>query len=194
MCCAPSQGREVELSHPAGKAEPSRARQINCHKFLDDPTEIPASEIPVRFPAWRGRRRRIQAESGRAGTSGGVPAGKRDVSRVCPGAVRSGVQARPGAPPRGGDRPDGPATVRATAACLWVRAAWRVRQSGIGKSGKHERVLSRRHFSRPLASSAAANTLQEAAPVRAVRKASIIVMAGTVVRRRFPCPKLCSKR
>ncbi len=115
------------------------------------PAEIPASEIPVRFPAWRGRRRRIQAESGRAGTSGGVPAGKRDVSRVCPGAVRSGVQARPGAPPRGGDRPDGPATARATAACPWVRAGWRVRQSGIGKPGKHYRVLSRRYFSRPLA-------------------------------------------
>ena len=109
--------------------------------------------------------------------------------RSAPGAVRSGVQARPGAPRRGGDGPDGPATARATGACPWVRAGWRVRQSGIGKSWKYDRVLSRRYFSRPLASSAAANTLREAAPVRAVGKAGIIVMAGTVVRRRFPCPK-----
>ena len=41
---------------------------------------------------------------------------------------------------------------------------------------------------------AAANTLQEAAPVRAVRKASVTVMAGTVVRRRFPCPKPVPER
>ncbi len=113
--------------------------------------EIPTGEIPVRFPAWRGRRRWIRAESGRAGASGGVPAERRDVSRVCPGAVRSGVQARPGAPPRGGDRPDGPATARAAAACPWVRAGWRVRQSGTGRSCRHCRVPSRRHPVRPLA-------------------------------------------
>ncbi len=68
--------------------------------------EIPTSEIPVRFPADRGRRRRIRAESGRAGASGGVPVEKRDVSRVCPwgGSVgRSGAPGRP-APRR---RPSG---------------------------------------------------------------------------------------
>ena len=36
--------------------------------------------------------------------------------------------------------------------------------------------------------------MREAAPVRAVRKAGITVMAGTVVRRRFPCPKPVPER
>ena len=66
--------------------------------------EIPTSEIPVRFPAWRGRRRRIRAEKG-------------DVSLVCPWAVRPGAQAHPGAPRCGGDRPGDSATVRAAATC-----------------------------------------------------------------------------
>ena len=82
---------------------------------------------PARF---RSGFRRIAGVGGGSGRNPGVrgrPSAVRrekvDVSRVCLWAVRSGVQARPGAPPRGGDRPDGPATVRAAAACPWVRAA-----------------------------------------------------------------------
>ncbi len=75
-------------------------------EIAEQSAEIPTSEIPVRFPADCGRRRRIRAESGRAGASGGVPVEIRDVSRVCPwgGSVgRSGAPGRP-APRR---RPSG---------------------------------------------------------------------------------------
>ncbi len=41
---------------------------------------------------------------------------------------------------------------------------------------------------------AAADTLREAAPVRAVGNAGVTVMAGTVVRWRFPCPKPVPER
>ena len=68
--------------------------------------EIPTSEIPVRFPADRGRRRRIRAESGRAGAAVGGPAGKSGCVAGLPlgGSVgRSGAPGRP-APRR---RPSG---------------------------------------------------------------------------------------
>ncbi len=65
--------------------------------------------------------------------------------------------------PRGGDRPDDPATVSATAPCPWVRAWWSVCQSGIGKPGRYDRVLSRRYPVCRLASSAGANALREVA-------------------------------
>ncbi len=63
-----------------------------------DLAEIPTSEIPVRFPAWRGRRRRIRADCGRAGTSGGGPAERKECVAGLPvgGSVgRSGAPGRP---------------------------------------------------------------------------------------------------
>ncbi len=95
--------RDGRLITTVQTADTSEAELV---KAMVGRAEIPTSEIPVRFPADCGRRRRIRAESGRAGASGGVPVEIRDVSRVCPwgGSVgRSGAPGRP-APRR---RPSG---------------------------------------------------------------------------------------
>ncbi len=105
---------------------------------------------------------------------------KRDVSRACP-APRRRPSGRPGdgqghrRVPVGQGRVEGPP--------VGDREAAEALPGSLPEAPRP-----------PPRPGAAANALREAAPVRAVGNAGVTVMAGTLVRRRFPCPKPVPER